>query len=483
MKSMNVILVVLAMCFAACAPQGVPQVDPGTGTDPEPGPVVDSGRVKTAFEVMAKAAPDEPYQTYSGRTVENIEGFTPKTAPELDKYGGLLSKTFTATGYFRVEKEGDRWWMVTPLGHAFIAASVGEFMYGSSDRQKSALAGTFKSLPVWAASEMSWIKSLGFTALGRGNSATVREVPSRIPYCVYASPMTTYTRHLKNDLKMNFPANTPMVFDTDYDEYLTSGLSWLSSYAADPYCLGIFTDNELFWTDDLLKIYLSNLPASNANRIEAQRWLDERKGKSGSVWSSATEEDKDAFKAYCLETYLRRTSAALRQYDPNHLYIGNRFYKWTSELSSKAMMEAAGKYIDVISINFYTKWEPVQEDFDNWSGWSGRPILISEFYVKGEDSGLPNTAGLGWIVPTQEDRGLWYENFVAGLIKTGKCVGWQWFKYQDNDPQDTTADASNTDSNKGLVTWDFKRYDAMIKHMSAANAQIYHLAEYYTNNK
>lgn len=472
---MNTLLLSAFMLAAACTGK-----EPAPGTAPTPGPDTTVVVTKTPFEVRAKTEPGAAYQTYTGRTVDNIEGFTPGSAPELDKYGGLASKSFAATGYFRVEKEGERWWMVTPLGHAFIAASVGEFMYGSSDRQKAALASTFKTLPIWASSEMAWIKSLGFTAIGRGNSSTVKGLPNRLPYCVYASPMTTYVRHLKNDLKLNVPTNAPVVFDAGYDEYLTSGLSWLANYANDPYCIGIFTDNELFWTDDLLKVYLSNLPSTDANRIEAQRWFDQRKGVKGASVSSATAEDKDAFKAYCLDTYLRRTLAAMRQYDPNHLYIGNRFYKWPSELSSKAMMEAAGKYIDVISINFYTKWEPVQEDFDNWSGWSGRPVLISEFYVKGEDSGLPNTAGLGWIVPTQEDRGLWYENFIAGLIKTGKCVGWQWFKYQDNDPQDTTADASNTDSNKGLVTWDFRRYDDMIRHMVAANAQIYHLAQFYS---
>ena len=148
-------------------------------------------------------------------------------------------------------------------------------------------------------------------------------------------------------------------------------------------------------------------------------------------------------------------------------------------ITSEAMMRVAGKYMDIVSINYYTKWEPDQEALAKWENWSGRPLLISEFYVKGEDSGLPNNSGLGWIVPTQEDRGLFYENFVIGLLKSRVCVAWQWFKYQDNDPEDTTADASNTDSNKGIVKWDFSRYDALVSHMAVANAQIYNLANHY----
>jgi len=80
-----------------------------------------------------------------------------------------------------------------------------------------------------------------------------------------------------------------------------------------------------------------------------------------------------------------------------------------------------------------------------------KPFLVTEFYAKGEDSGMPNHTGAGWLVHTQDDRGLFYENFVLALLESRACVGWQWFKYQDNDPDDPHAEASNRDSNKGIV--------------------------------
>ena len=50
-----------------------------------------------------------------------------KTNPrELDKYGGWKGKKFTATGFFRAEKE-DRWWLVTPEGNAFISLGINHF--------------------------------------------------------------------------------------------------------------------------------------------------------------------------------------------------------------------------------------------------------------------------------------------------------------------------------------------------------------------
>jgi hypothetical protein len=85
----------------------------------------------------------------------------------------------------------------------------------------------------------------------------------------------------------------------------------------------------------------------------------------------------------------------------------------------------------------------------NWYNWSGKPFLVTEFYTKGMDSGLGNTTGAGWIVPEQKDRGYFYQNFVNELIKAKTCVGWHWFTYMDNDPENPNSDASNKDSNKG----------------------------------
>ena len=105
--------------------------------------------------------------------------------------------------------------------------------------------------------------------------------------------------------------------------------------------------------------------------------------------------------------------------------------------------------------------------------------MITEFYAKGEDSGLPNATGGGWLVRTQGDRGIFYENFVNELIKSKVCVGWHWFKYMDNDPTDLKTDPSNRDSNKGVVSWDFKRYDPLLAHMKRMNSHVYGLSGFY----
>jgi hypothetical protein len=114
-----------------------------------------------------------------------------------------------------------------------------------------------------------------------------------------------------------------------------------------------------------------------------------------------------------------------------------------------------------------------------WERESGRPVLITEWYAKGMDSGLANTSGAGWVVKTQADRGRFYENFTLGLLESKVCVGWDWFKYIDNDPADTRSDPSNRDSNKGILSNRYEPYNPLLEAMKRLNERAYSLVEYF----
>jgi hypothetical protein len=144
--------------------------------------------------------------------------------------------------------------------------------------------------------------------------------------------------------------------------------------------------------------------------------------------------------------------------------------------------EIAGKYVDIMSVNYYYKWDPDPEQMAMWTQESGKPFMITEWYAKGQDSGMDNTSGAGWLVKTQKDRGRFYHNFSLGLMENKNCVGWHWFKYVDNDPNDTSVDPSNRDSNKGVVTYDYKPYTELLDEMKRLNENVYPLIDYFDNN-
>lgn len=114
----------------------------------------------------------------------------------------------------------------------------------------------------------------------------------------------------------------------------------------------------------------------------------------------------------------------------------------------------------------------------DWAQWAKKPFFITEFYTKAEDSGLPNVSGAGWLVRTQKDRGLHYQNFCLQLLQSPSCVGWHWFRYQDNDPSDPTADPSNNDSNKGIVNTTYDAYPVLTDWMRQLNIRKYSLRNF-----
>lgn len=172
--------------------------------------------------------------------------------------------------------------------------------------------------------------------------------------------------------------------------------------------------------------------------------------------------------------------SAIRKQDPNHLFLGPRFHG--ADRNRPELWKVAGKHLDVIAINVYGVWSPL-EDARRWSEWSGRPFMVTEFYAKGQDSGMPNLTGAGWTVPTERDRGYFYQNFVLELLESRNCVGWHHFKYADNDPTDPRAEPSNVDSNKGIVNVRFEPYTPLLDLMRQLNTQAYPLAEYFDSQR
>ena len=455
-------------------------------------PVPHTVKARVNFDMYPTTGWTEGFDAW---TVDRISGFTPTPDPETDIYGGWTIRNLGAGDFFRVEKDGGRWWLVDPLGNIFLSKGVSSFMPNFSTRGLARRDELFGSQDGWGQQETDFLKQTGFNSLGAWSSPDIMHKAQLMPYTILLEPMKLYNEALKKSGKETngyilagwegYPYDFAMVFDPDFDTMLEDVISEAAKYKDDKYLIGYFIDNELPWKEKALRTCLTRWPADHQNHIMAQAWLDKRKGKTNASLDEVSEDDSRAFIAYCYEVYLQKVTKALKKYDPNHLFLGNRFCQWDQELQNDDMFEVAGRYVDAISINFYRKWQPEQATMSSWASWSGKPILVTEFYVKGEDalqqegSGLTNLSGAGWVVPTQNDRGLFYQNFVIQLLKSDACIGWHWFRYQDNDPEDSTADPSNRNSNKGIVTWDYKHYDDLVRHMQAINGCSYGLTQFY----
>jgi hypothetical protein len=450
---------------------------------------------RALIPVKVKKKPGNPWVLYHARTIDNLAGFVPGSRTiARSKYGGRADKRLGATGFFRTANVDGRWWLVDPEGFLFTNAGVNAVRpgngvtFGSSRANREAMQEKYGSLERWAEGAVALLREHGFNGTGGFSAADLlRGVSNRLPYTVSLSFMNRFQDHhrkLTGARGPGYPKKCMPVFDPGFEPYCDEYAESVVAYRDDPYLLGYFSDNELAAPEDLLDVYLaldSSEPGTAASREVARSWLLKRKGPGKPGAGVLTDEDRDAFRELALSRYYEITTRAIRKYDSNHLCLGSRLL--TDQLGSRGIMSAAARYLDVISVNVYWRWQLPSEWTDLWRRVAAKPVLVTEFYAKGEDAGrkygLKNQTGAGWIVPTQRDRALFYQHFALAVMECRQCVGWHWFKYMDNDPEDTTTDASNRDSNKGIVTIRYEPYAEMLEAMGALNREIYPLIDYF----
>ena len=68
---------------------------------------------------------EEAVRDVSDRMYEMAMGG--QAMPERDRYGGWTGKQFEATGFFRTQHDGERWWLVTPEGNAFLSLGINHY--------------------------------------------------------------------------------------------------------------------------------------------------------------------------------------------------------------------------------------------------------------------------------------------------------------------------------------------------------------------
>ena len=435
--------------------------------------------------VEATLKPGGTWKPYPTRTVADFPStLRSQTDTGLSRYGGLQARRVTATGFFYPTNINGRWWLVDPEGCLYIDKSVVSVTPLRTPGAKAALAEKYGNETNWATRTAALLHDHGFNGLGAwSDTDRFTNVSPRLVYTRIWNFMSSYGKKRGGTFQLpghtGYPKDCIFVFDPEFETFCDEHARQLAGTKDDPWLLGHFSDNEMPLKRGALTNYLS-LPEKDPGYQAALKWLKSRHGPNTSI-KDITDQDQLDFLRVVVDRYYRIVSKAVKKYDPNHLFLGSRFHG--SDLARPEIFEAAGPYLDVIAVNYYSAWTPAPERLAMWVRASGKPVIITEWYAKGVDSGMPNIGGAGWLVKTQRDRGAFYENFTLGLLESRACVGWHWFKYSDNDPADTKADPSNRDSNKGIVNNRYEPYPPLLESMKKINQRVYALIDYFDRQK
>jgi|GEM_PF-1411995 len=361
---------------------------------------------------------------------------------EVSRYGGWKARQVEATGFFRTEKIGDRWWVVDPEGYLYIAKHVNSV--GPDDIS----AGEVNDI----------LQDNGFNGTGRwsddDNIIPSRQAQQALAYAPFLSFLGEYDAS-GSSAGLDFP-----VFDDEFQAGMNEiAEDQISEYVDDPAVFGYMSDNEIGWYGNLEE-HLDLSDTSNENYITAMEFLEDR-GKTPNNWD---EDDEDAYVGLMAEAFYSAVSSAIRRVDPNHMYLGSRAN--SGERYNQAFMEAAGKYVDIFSMNHYSRWGAYDVNLNNMERWLGKPMMLTEFYAQQVGINDPAT-GAGFRVADQVSRGRFYQNYVTTSLENKNIVGFHWFKFEDDG-----------NGNKGIVDEDGNRYEELLELMNEMHVHTYDFIDY-----
>ena len=470
-----------------------------------------------------------------------------KTAPDgLDRYGGTLdSPVFQATGHFRTQKVSGRWWLITPEGHRFYSIGV-DLISAAHATVITGRRGQFKALPAstrdgslyytydpydhtrqmfdfyranldrfhdpssgmrpldaWRDRVHRRLNDWGFNTIGNWSERKLREA-GRLPYTTGVTLFEpTYRVRGETDFLdvPTFGSGKYRFADVFSPRYRKHALEYGGVFsdpgtrrsALDPWCIGVFADNEIPWTGGLpaerhaltRAIFAKDAPA--AAKKAFWRRLEERYGDlpginaawdtsfSGSITDLAArsvtlpENENDALKkdledltGFFAERYFSTVRKAFHRHMPWSLYLGSRFDAGTPQV----VRNVAGRSMDVISVNTYERdvaaAPHIRVPVD-------KPLLVSEFHFGATDQGALHGGVI--TVRTQKKRAIAYTAFAESVLRDPSFVGFHWFQYVDQPMTGRTMDGE--DFNCGLVNTLDLPYSELTRAARVFNRSVY----------
>ena len=389
------------------------------------------------------------------------------------RFGGWTGKRFDATGFFRVQRDGGRWWLADPDGCAFFSAGLdcvrpdesytnlapvrtllpplpeqdGKFAdaYDGADRFDFAIANLIRAFgkdwfASWSRITCSRMLRWGFNTVANWSDPRFYR-NAKLPYVFNMKDFPKTEQLIFRDF--------PDVFSPEYAQNAERFAEQLKETAEDPYLIGYFLDNEPNWawgervniaedmlrspeasaSKDALIAFLSQRYAGDIaalNRAWGRDYADfdalRRPLPPQDRLTPGMDRDLMEFSGEMIRLYCEIPSAACRRADPNHLNLGLRY----ASIPNAEILAGCGAF-DVFSMNCY-KIDPSRE-IERAAAALDMPLMIGEYHFGALDAGMPAT-GLR-AVTSQAERANAYRYYLQRAASMPCCVGVHYFTLND----------------------------------------------------
>lgn len=390
---------------------------------------------------------------------------------EWSRWGGWAAgPRYEATGRFRTQKIDGKWWLIDPDGYLFwshgvlrispASAVTSLSAPGMADRRKyfeelpskddpeygkfyetfDPILGSYYEargiddhydfssancyrkygpdyMTEYGEIAHKRLRSWGMNTIANSSEQSICDM-RKTPYCdrleIRSKPLSTTAKTIWWKL--------PDPFDPDFRNEIIRQLEARKDMVNDPWCLGLFVDNEHVWGDgDHVTQCAIEAPEGAAVKVALNKWLKEKYGKL-IPYGDMTAEDKSQFNDVVIEKYYSTIREEFDRLAPGLLYMGCRF---GGHPGNPNVITIGAKYCDLISFNIY------KYNLDCFKLPEGidKPVLIGEFHFGAMDRGPFHPGQVD--TENQDDRAACYKDYVLSALEHPNFVGTHWHQFSD----------------------------------------------------
>ena len=355
---------------------------------------------------------------------------------ELDKYGGDTSRTFEATGFFRVERAPDRWWFVTPDGHAFL--TIGIAHADDSDLKYPHNVNIWRD--TYGTSKERWVRegvardfrNLGFNTIGWTQDYVGGGWRKAFDWGERVTVQQSTSQWSPRDFEV---AGMPYVV-------LLRGLQ-TEDWNGDPLFPDVWSDD---FADQVSYLTRSTAPdhAGNPNLIgysyvDAPSWAPHVSGADFPQLVGLTGDAREHKLFDIASRYYEAMSDGIRNFDTNHLILGDLFNG--NRPLPDAVLEALKPHVDVLAIQYFpgntdAARKEMRDHADRSAKLVDKPLYIPDIGNWAPTKLNPHRvedperrlAGMA----SQAARAQNYIDSISAVLDEPWFVGWHWCAYIEN---------------------------------------------------
>ncbi|WNG40699.1 hypothetical protein F0U61_48680 [Archangium violaceum] len=429
--------------------------------------------------------------------------------------GSPPAPRYASTGFFRLEKINQRWWLITPEGDPFFVIGIdgAKFLDGGYAtpvlNSEGSRRKAFKELPdptqfsgayttldgkryvnfvtanlqrkygadynaQWARMMDKRLRAWGFNT----HAKWTRDDRIAFPFISVLRPSSSETRSI---------LWAPDPFDPGWELAVENGVKGnLATLRDNPRVIGHTFENERGWDRSVVeaalklgsgsaakKAFIDFMLARNGGQtavVARKLGLPETTTVDGLVAKPVTHysqlgSDISDFLRLASRRYHEVVRRVLKRLDPNHLYLGGSLVPtWRN---SPEWIEGSVEFVDALSFDVYQKdpsWISQYLSHD-------KPILLLEFSFSVVGRGL-TAHSLASAVPHQRSRGLHYRYFVEQLASKPQFIGFGFFLLYDQ----AVTHRSLPDGEKfnmGLINQADQPYEEMLEEVKKTHQRLY----------